>query len=344
MSLTFGSVATLAEKFGGAVARKDPNTTAKLDRVAPRKVAPSLVTNTPCSASTLLTKASSQTLLEPARNVVTSEHGGGTAPTELTSSAEKVFLGYQQNFRAYLQKFQRLASASPKPSVLQSRESGGGRPVGDVPSFESPSTFRSCRPVARHLDFSKVNLSIAPRDDVNSDYGSHSSGSSAVSSPTGSPNAFNFLTPWTAVRDPSLWGAMPLHTSPVQQGEKFTERSRFSSDSSSVHDDTGASSQASSSDSALDSSGSESEVDTEVGELGEMSPATNAQRGRELRIIQRELLSMARAYPNTERGIAAGKLRAQNEKLFKAVGADITYRGAVRLMPGIRSMSTVRTA
>lgn len=330
MSLTFGSVATLAEKFGGAVTRIDPsNTMATLDRLALRKVGPSLVANTPCSASTLLTKASSQTSLGPARNVVTSEHGRAEAPTKLTSSAEEVFLGYQQNFRGNLLKFQRLASASSKTSVLQGRESGGGRPVGDVPSFESPSTFRSCRPVARHLDFSKVNLSIAPRDDVYSDYGSHSSGSSAVSSPTGSLNAFNFLTPWTAVRDASLWGALPLHTSPVQQGEKFTERSRFSSDSSSVHDDTGVSSQASSSDSALNSSDSEAEVDSELDELG---------------IIQRELLYMAQTYPDTERGIAAGKLWAQNEKLSKAVNDDIAYRGAVRLMPGIRSMSTVRTA
>src|ERR1700754_5084379 len=193
MDLTFGSVAELAAYFDGVVARKDPsNTTATLDRVAPRKVAPSLVANTPHTPSTRWAQAGSQTLLGPARDLVTSEHERGTAPTKLTSGAEKVFLGYQQNFREYLQKFQRLASASSKTSVLQGRESGGGRPVGDVPSFESPSTFRSCRPVARHFDFSKVNLSIAPRDDVYSDYGSHSSGSSAVSSPSGSPKAFNF--------------------------------------------------------------------------------------------------------------------------------------------------------
>ena len=50
---------------------------------------------------------------------------------------------------------------------------------------------------------------------------------------------------------------------------------------------------------------------------------------------------MAQKFPDTERGITAWKLHSTNQQMVEVVGAGATYDGAVRLMPGIRSMSTV---
>lgn len=99
----------------------------------------------------------------------------------------------------------------------------------------------------------------------------------------------------------------------------------------------------SSSDSAMGTSDSDSEADILASEPIAEPPIRTALPARELRFIQRELFEMARKYPNTECGTAAWNLHSANLQMVNAVGARTTYNGAVRLMPGIRSMSTVRT-
>lgn len=113
-----------------------------------------------------------------------------------------------------------------------------------------------------------------------------------------------------------------------------------SSGTSSVHGDTKTLSQDSSSDSAVGTSGSDSEGEDVVVTM--KRPVSNAQYVRELRVIQKQLFDMARRYPGTERGIAARNLHSANQKIFEAVDAKAAYNGAIRLMPGIRSMPTVR--
>jgi len=87
----------------------------------------------------------------------------------------------------------------------------------------------------------------------------------------------------------------------------------------------------------------DSEADDVASETTVRLPATDAQCARELRIVQKELLEMARKYPDTERGTVARSLHLANLQRFKAVGARATYDGAVRVMPEIRSMSTAQT-
>jgi|GEM_PF-5076922 len=107
-----------------------------------------------------------------------------------------------------------------------------------------------------------------------------------------------------------------------------------------IHGDTKTSSQDSSGDSAVGTSGSDSDGEDVV--VTTKRPVSNAQYVRELRVIQKQLFDMARKYPGTERGIAARNLHAANQKIFEAVDAKAAYNGAAPLIAGIRSMSTVR--
>jgi len=231
--------------------------------------------------------------------------------------------------------------------------------------------------VDSHIDSSQDALSPASDMNALSDYESDSPGSSAESSPPGSPNALNPVIPWSLVRAEAM--SQPAFLPPdesvtvtelkdalgqLERAVDNENKYRMSDDAIDLLDlamghyrNGNVQSAHAAAMRALDGvteilspvdsdyasvDTSDSEGDDVVGTM--KRPVTDAQRVRELRIIQKELFDTARKYPGSERGIAARNLHSANQRMFEAVGARTTYDGAVRLMPGIRSMSTARMA
>ncbi|WP_250626653.1 hypothetical protein [Pinirhizobacter soli] len=140
MPLTFGSVATLATKFGGSIARIDPNDTkATLNRVVAGKVSPSAVANAPRGASSRQAVAGSQPVRRPVPHPVSSEHGTGMSPVTSRSTTETPGPRYKGNVAQHSAYFEKLALESTKvqaPACLDRaaipKRLGTGRHPGTV--------------------------------------------------------------------------------------------------------------------------------------------------------------------------------------------------------------------